>query len=106
MTESQTPQGDKVALAPDVTYAEELEYTKLSPFETEDLLEDKAAQACAEIRSQGGEGKLLNSGRGNPNFLNTIVRQAFAKLVLFATEIANEKATEGTLGFRPAKQGI
>ncbi|GAB6137796.1 bifunctional aspartate transaminase/aspartate 4-decarboxylase [Halanaerobaculum tunisiense] len=106
MTGSQATKGDKIALAPDVTYAEELEYTKLSPFETEDLLEDKAAQACVEISSRDGGCNLLNSGRGNPNFLNTIVRQAFAKLVLFSTEIANEKATAGTLGFRPAKQGI
>ena len=44
----------------------------LSPFELKDLL----------IKLANKDGKMLNTGRGNPNFFNSFVREAFAHLQL------------------------
>eukprot|EP01105_Mastigella_eilhardi_P021698 TRINITY_DN527_c0_g1_i5.p1 TRINITY_DN527_c0_g1~~TRINITY_DN527_c0_g1_i5.p1 ORF type:complete len:559 (+),score=173.76 TRINITY_DN527_c0_g1_i5:103-1779(+) len=51
---------------------------------------------------------VINAGRGNPNFLLTTVRDAFAQLLLFATFVAGEEQ-EGLprgLRVRPEKLGI
>ncbi|AGB41107.1 aspartate 4-decarboxylase [Halobacteroides halobius DSM 5150] len=96
----------KEVLAPELTYEQELKYEDLSPFEITKILKRKASKAADKLSSQG-EYQVLNSGRGNPNFLNTIVRKSFAKIVLFSTEIANKNAPkDDTLGFRPQKEGI
>ncbi|SJZ88841.1 bifunctional aspartate transaminase/aspartate 4-decarboxylase [Selenihalanaerobacter shriftii] len=97
---------NKEALAPGLTYEQELEYMKLSPFEVTGILKDKAENACQRLISQGKECEVLNAGRGNPNFLNTIGRKAFAKLVLFATEMAGKDTKKNSLGWRPNKRRI
>ncbi|OAT56616.1 bifunctional aspartate transaminase/aspartate 4-decarboxylase [Obesumbacterium proteus] len=55
------------------------DYNSLSPFELKDLLID------AGSKNKKGN-KLLNAGRGNPNFTCTIPRRAFHRLGLFAIE--------------------
>ncbi|WP_083189773.1 bifunctional aspartate transaminase/aspartate 4-decarboxylase [Orenia metallireducens] len=95
---------EREALAFGLSYERELEYSKLSPFEITDILEEESIKGCK--RRQVEECTILNSGRGNPNFLNTVVRKAFAKLILFSTEIANSLAEEEFLGYRPKKEGI
>ncbi|GAB6098566.1 aspartate 4-decarboxylase [Halanaerocella petrolearia] len=99
-------QDKKEVLAPDLTYQEELEYTELSPFEITDVLKEIANKACQRIKAKGDNCQVLNSGRGNPNFLNVITRKAFAKLVLFSTEMADQAADEDSLGFRPERKEI
>ncbi len=72
----------------------------LSPFELKDEL--------IKLASQRGAGFMLNAGRGNPNFLATVPRQAFFQLGLFAmTEAENSFVymPEGVGGF-PDRDGI
>jgi len=76
-------------------------YLAMSPFELKNVLIETAQKSAAE---HGG--KMLNAGRGNPNFLNTTVREAFSYLNLFVTGLAAEKTSINDLGFRPEKKGI
>lgn len=92
----------KQALAAGLKIEQEREYQSLSPFEVTDILEKLAAEAC----QNSGPDKILNSGRGNPNFLNVLVRKAFARLSFFAAEEANHQSDKNCLGFRPQKEGI
>lgn len=67
------------------------QYAKLSPFELKDELIKLAA---------GKENRtMLNAGRGNPNFMATLPRQAFFQLGLFAT-------SESELSYSYMQQGI
>ncbi len=76
-------------------------YHDMSPFELKNILIDMAKKAAAE------KGKtMLNAGRGNPNFLNTTVREAFSYLNLFVTGLADERIKTADLGLRPAQKGI
>jgi aspartate 4-decarboxylase len=50
--------------------------SQLSPFELKDTL--------IKLASSHSERLMLNAGRGNPNFLATVPRQAFFQLGLFA----------------------
>ncbi len=68
------------------------EYEQLSPFEFKNMLID-AAEASGK--------HVCNAGRGNPNFVNTRVRYAFAMLHRFAADRARAVKTEGDLGFPP-----
>lgn len=77
------------------------EYLALSPFEFKNVLID-SAQQCAAKKKQ----PVLNAGRGNPNFLNTTVREAFSHLNTFASQLARKKTSTKDLGFRPDKKGI
>lgn len=77
-------------------------YDKLSPFELKDNL-----IAVAEENYNQKHG-LLNAGRGNPNFLSTIPREAFFQLGLFATqeaELSFSYLPDGVGGF-PLKTGL
>jgi len=76
-------------------------YHDMSPFELKNILIDMAKKAAEE---RGG--KMLNAGRGNPNFLNTTVREAFSYLNLFATGLADERTSTHDLGLRPEKKGM
>lgn len=75
------------------------EYTALSPFEFKNVLIDLA-------RKTAGDKAILNAGRGNPNFVNTAARLAFAKLHTFATELSAKGSVIRDTGFRPEKDGI
>jgi aspartate 4-decarboxylase len=61
------------------TRAEQRALLKLSPFE----LKDKLMELAAETEKEG-QYPMLNAGRGNPNWLATTPREAFATLLTFA----------------------
>ena len=77
------------------------EYLDMSPFELKNILISMAERAASR---KGGE--VLNAGRGNPNFLNTTVREAFSYLNLFVTELADSMLPTPHLGLRPSREGI
>ena len=56
--------------------------------------------------AKGEDCLVLNAGRGNPNFLNTTVREAYCHLSLFAIELAGSYLENPHLGLRPEKEGI
>lgn len=93
-------------LAPGLTIQQELEYETLSPFEVTNILIEKAEETRARLDAEGKEARLLNAGRGNPNFLNTVARKAFAKLAFIAADMADATAKEPALGFQPEEMGI
>ncbi len=68
------------------------EYAALSPFEFKNILGEKAAESGKPI---------LNAGRGNPNFINTRVRLAFAMLHRFAVAESLVQDAPADLGFPP-----
>ena len=77
------------------------EYLQMSPFELKNVLID-----MAEVSAKKNKIKFLNAGRGNPNFLNTTVREAFSHLNMFAAQEAGKKTAKKDLGMRPEKKGI
>jgi aspartate 4-decarboxylase len=85
---------------------ERSQYNALSPFEFKDILIKTAEDACAELAAKGQSCRILNAGRGNPNFMNTTVREAFSLLHSFAAQDAAVGSTIPHLGFRPAKKDI
>ncbi len=74
-------------------------YKQLSPFEFKNNLIRAATKGV-------GATKVLNAGRGNPNFLATMPRYAFSLLVHICTVIAEEDGTEPGLGIIPFQRGI
>lgn len=80
---------------------------QLSPFEFKNILGDEARNAHVQHVAQKGKERLLNTGRGNPNFLNTTVRNAFAYLELFVSHLSSGYLSQSPdLGLRPKKEGI
>jgi aspartate 4-decarboxylase len=80
---------------------------ELSPFEFKNILHFEAGKAHKKHLLAGGEKPYLNTGRGNPNFLNTHIRNAFAYLELFVSHLSHTYLPEyHTLGLRPIKKGI
>lgn len=73
-------------------------YRNLSPFEFKNTL-----ISIAEKNIKSGE-KILDAGRGNPNFFSTIPRYAFGLLQILATFISNK--SENNIGFIPEEKGI
>ena len=73
-----------------------------SPFEIKNLLIERARKAC--------EGKpgctMINAGRGNPDFLNTTARKAFALLMLFAAQEAENGVFTPDVGYRVKRGGL
>lgn len=69
-----------------------------SPFEIKNLLIDKAKAACAKSGCT-----VLNAGRGNPDFLNTTARKAFALLTLFAATAAEKEGVKRAGSNEPAR---
>lgn len=65
-------------------------YEALSPFEFKNVLIDTAQKSCDMQIRAGKLCRVLNAGRGNPNFLNTTVREAFSKLHTFSSELAGK----------------
>ena len=82
------------------------EYESLSPFEFKNVLIKKAQDSCSGENKMGRSCRVLNAGRGNPNFLNTTVREAFSCLHTFASELAEKTGPSSDLGIRPTKKGI
>ena len=75
-------------------------YSKLSPFELKDELIKRASSRENRL--------MLNAGRGNPNFLATLPRQAFFRLGLFATAEAEASYSymPNGIGGLPQIEGI
>src|SRR5438132_175253 len=80
-----------------------IDYTKLSPFELNDelvrLASDTTQQKSATVA-------FLNAGRGNPNWLATTPREAFALLLQFALGESKRNWDEPDLGGLPHPEGI
>ena len=75
--------------------------SSLSPFELKDKL-----IALAEDGAKHGTAQLLNAGRGNPNWIATLAREAFLCLGQFALDECRRVWNEPTLAGMPAKAGI
>jgi len=74
-------------------------YQFLSPFELKDKLLKLAEKAV-------GKNKILNAGRGNPNFFSRMPRYAFALLTRVCTQLGDELCISPDLGFEPIHDGI
>src|SRR5687767_13765851 len=77
--------------------------TKLSPFELKDKLiemADEAAKTRAAV--------MLNAGRGNPNWIATTPREAFAHMLTFGLAEARRSRDEPAVGLAgmPKSPGI
>lgn len=78
-------------------------YHEMSPFEIKDLLISMASESFKKLNKKND--KLLNAGRGNPNFFNTLARDAFSYFSLFATHIADSSSFDD-IAFRYTKEDI
>ena len=79
----------------------------LSPFEFKNILNHEAAKSQKKLSKESVPRRLLNTGRGNPNFLNTTTRNAFAYLELFVSHLSSTYLTDSpNLGLRPQKKDI
>ena len=81
--------------------AEQKALLKLSPFE----LKDKLIR-LAQIGTRRNTAQFLNAGRGNPNWVCTTPREAFATLLRFAIEESKRVLNAPDLGGMPEKAGI
>jgi len=81
--------------------AEQRALLKLSPFELKDKLISLAAESSRESAVQ-----MLNAGRGNPNWICTTPREAFATLLSFGVEESQRGLRLPDLGRMPEKEGI
>ncbi|NGX31530.1 MAG: Bifunctional aspartate aminotransferase and L-aspartate beta-decarboxylase [Chlamydiae bacterium] len=83
-------------------YASVLNIMKhMSPFEVKDILIQEAKKTAKKRKAT-----MLNAGRGNPDFLNTTVRDAFSLLCMFVTDCSNRYLKQKNLGLRPDKKGL
>ena len=83
-------------------------YLEMSPFELKNVL-IQIAETEAKILNVSSEKtnvKILNAGRGNPNFLNTLARKGFNYLNLFATELSDSNIDVENLGLKIKADGI
>ncbi|TWT65363.1 bifunctional aspartate transaminase/aspartate 4-decarboxylase [Allorhodopirellula solitaria] len=74
---------------------------KESPFEVKNVLIEKAKTAA-----QRNDTSVINVGRGNPDFLNTTVRHAFAQMVHFAADQADQLDPADDFGYRVEQEGL
>jgi aspartate 4-decarboxylase len=72
-------------------------YQFLSPFEFKNILLKEASKSKKEI---------LNAGRGNPNFYQTITRRMFSILNTICLDIGLEDSEYFDLGYMPQKKGL
>ncbi len=79
-------------------------YKFLSPFELRNNLKKIAKESVLKKQKEGKSAFVINAGRGNPNFLNTTVRQAFSQLNLFMADLTKSDISD--LGFRAKEEGI
>jgi len=80
------------------------QYHELSPFEIKDTLLKLARENFQKHGKK--DDKFLNAGRGNPNFFNTTVRDAFSYFTLFATHLADQLSSFESIAFRYTKENI
>ncbi|HXB92948.1 MAG TPA: bifunctional aspartate transaminase/aspartate 4-decarboxylase, partial [Puia sp.] len=81
--------------------SEQKELLKLSPFELKDKLIDIASET-----ERTGDAQMLNAGRGNPNWLCTTPREAFAFLLQFALQETQSGFKLPDTGWFAKKEGI
>jgi aspartate 4-decarboxylase len=74
-------------------------YRFLSPFEFKNTLINTATKSV-------GASKVLNAGRGNPNFFSTMPRYAFALLTKISVELGDQLCCDTDIGFMPPMKGI
>jgi aspartate 4-decarboxylase len=79
-------------------------YHEMSPFEIKDFLISLAVESFNKNAKK--RDKFLNAGRGNPNFFNTLVREAFNYFSLFAVHIADASSSFDNIAFRYSKDDI
>ena len=72
-------------------------YNNISPFEFKDILIDIARK---------NNHNILDAGRGNPNWLSVVPREAFFIFGLFALEESKRWSTSSGLGGMPKEKGI
>jgi aspartate 4-decarboxylase len=75
-------------------------YRFLSPFEYNNILIKLA------VKKSGNISKILDCGRGTPNFYSTIPRYAYGILIQISTAIGQEDCQLHGLGFTPLEKGI
>jgi aspartate 4-decarboxylase len=80
-------------------------FEKMSPFEVKNELIEAATNSLEKQKDCECK-HIYNAGRGNPNFLNTTVRKAFAQLMLFISELSDKYFPDNNLGLRPPKSHI
>lgn len=80
---------------------EQKKLLKLSPFELKDKLIELATES-----EQKSNAQMLNAGRGNPNWLATTPREAFAALLQFAIKETQSGVSAPDAGWIPQKKGI
>ncbi|NGX33814.1 MAG: Bifunctional aspartate aminotransferase and L-aspartate beta-decarboxylase [Candidatus Anoxychlamydiales bacterium] len=79
-------------------------YHEMSPFEVKDILITLAKESFK--KNGKAKDKYLNAGRGNPNFFNTTVRDAFAHFTLFANHFADVLSPFEDIAFRYTKENL
>jgi aspartate 4-decarboxylase len=81
----------------------EIDYSKLSPFELKDKLIEMADEA-----TKTSAAVMLNAGRGNPNWISTTPREAFALMLQFGLAEARLTRDEPDVGLAgmPQSRGI
>ena len=72
-------------------------YNNLSPFEFKNILIKEASKK---------NNKILNAGRGNPNFFSVLPRKAFSLLSIICTSIGDSLSEDKDIGFIPEENGI
>jgi aspartate 4-decarboxylase len=75
-------------------------YRSLSPFEFKNTLIKLATKKAGSVS------KILNAGRGNPNFFAVVPRYAFALLMDIATELGDCETSMFDMGLMPTKEDI
>jgi aspartate 4-decarboxylase len=83
------------------TRAQQKALLKLSPFELKDKLIELANESEKESQI-----KMLNAGRGNPNWVCTTPREAFGTLLSFGIQETRREIQIPDLGRMPEKSGI
>src|SRR5215471_12515302 len=78
-------------------------FSQLSPFQLKDEL---IRYAKEETQSKSATHKLLNAGRGNPNWVSTTPREAFFLLGQFGLSESKAVWDEPDLGGMPRAIGI
>ncbi len=98
---TRTQSRNLVANKASISRAEQKALLKLSPFEQKDKL-----ISLAQAGTRRGTAQFLNAGRGNPNWICTTPREAFATLLRFAIEESKRALDAPDLGGMPEKAGI
>ena len=80
----------------------DIKYQFMSPFELKNRLIKMAKAKAKKL----GMKDILNAGRGNPNFFDTVARYGFGLLNNISTRIGDEDTSMQGLGLMPEQKGI